>query len=303
MRHTFEPSFEEIEAWCRSFVPEETLYWIDESFLKELPNNCLVLPRQEFFHHPAYRTPQLSNAYLTWMMGEGVTYIVHAPSAFLDDLHPTVKIRLLEFQEKMNRGLVLPMQIEQMSGLVNGETVEKDGQTFIILHQSNWDKLSREVRHSLMLNYAKEWDTWEGEACDTLTPPHLATFANTFPLEEGGNCLAATLFAITRNDWMIHQWIHPETFLQTIQLSGYETVADTNPKSGDVLTFWNEQEQLIHANYCIRPNLFFNKHGQVRFNPWKLIDEHELQRNWGSYRLRIKRKIKGSPKSQPITIG
>lgn len=33
--------------------------------------------------------------------------------------------------------------------------------------------------------------------------------------------------------------------------------------------------------YCVRQGLSFNKHGQVRFNPWKLIDHGEVMEHWG----------------------
>lgn len=290
MREKFEPTFDEIEAWCQTFVPKETLYWIDSTFFEELPSSVLILPRGEFSRHPAYKNPHLSNAYLTWMMGEGVTHVVHAPLNTVDSLRQDVKSRLLEYQVTMNRGLVLPLTVEQRNEVSDDAIVEKDGESFIVLDESNWKKLSTETRHSLIYRYAKEWDAWEGERCDERTPAHLATYANTFPIHEGSNCLAATLFATTQHEWMIHQWVHPETFLQTILQRGFQTVTDAVPESGDVLTFWNEQEQLVHASYCVRENLYFNKHGQVRFNPWKLIDHDELLKHWGSYRMRIERK-------------
>lgn len=291
MKERFEPTFDEIEAWCQTFVPEETLYWINSTFFVDLPSSVLILPREEFSRHPAYKNPHLSNAYLTWMMEVCVTHVVHAPANAIDGLRQDVKSRLLEYQVKTNRGLVLPLTVEQRNEVSDDAIVEKDGETFIVLDESNWKKLSTETRHSLIYRYAKEWDPWEGERCDERTPAHLATYANTFPIHEGSNCLAATLFAATQHEWMIHQWIHPETFLQTIQQSGFETVTDAVPESGDVLTFWNEQEQLVHASYCVRENLYFNKHGQVRFNPWKLIDHDELSKHWGSYHMRIERSV------------
>lgn len=57
------------------------------------------------------------------------------------------------------------------------------------------------------------------------------------------------------------------------------------------LTFWSDQGQLVHASYCVREELFFNKHGQVRFNLWKLIDHGEVMEHWGAYRLQIERRL------------
>ncbi len=45
MKECFEPTFDVMEARCHSFVPEETLYWIDSSFLNDLPVSCLIISR------------------------------------------------------------------------------------------------------------------------------------------------------------------------------------------------------------------------------------------------------------------
>ncbi|WP_214739297.1 hypothetical protein [Exiguobacterium sp. s48] len=290
MMYAFEPTIDVLEAWSHTFVPEETLYWIDSSFLEGLPSSCLVIPRQEFFHHPLYRRPDITNPYVTWQMGQEVTYIVHAFSPFLHELQDQVRNRLLEYQVTTHRGLILPISVTQMTNWSDDAIVEKDGAHFLVLHHANWNALTMKMRYSILLDYAKEWDTWEGETYDDSTASHLKGYVNRFPIKDGSNCLAATLFAITGNEEMVHQWIHPETFLQTLKLSGYDSVEDHRPTAGDVMTFWNTQGQLIHACYCVRENLYFNKHGQVRFNPWKLIQSEELKTHWGAYRLQIARK-------------
>lgn len=57
------------------------------------------------------------------------------------------------------------------------------------------------------------------------------------------------------------------------------------------LTFWSDQGQPVHASYCVRQGLSFNRHGQVRFNSWKLIDYDELMEHWGAYRLQIEYRL------------
>lgn len=289
MKYSFEPTLDVLEDWSHSFVPEETLYWVDSSFLDDLPSSCLVIPRHEFVTHPIYRRPGITNPYVTWQMGQEVTHVVHAFSGFLTELQGHIQSRLLEYQVTTQRGLVLPISVEQMTCTPHESIVEQDGMHFVVLHQSNWNELAVEVRHSLLFDYAREWDTWTGESYDDSIASHLAAYINRFPLEDGSNCLAATLFAVTGHEQMVHQWVHPETFRQTLQRNGYETVKDGAPEPGDVLTFWNDQEQLIHASFCVRQGLYFNKHGQVRFNPWKLIDHDELKEHWGAYRLQIER--------------
>ena len=73
MKHSFKPTSDVIEAWSQSFVPEETLYWIDSSFLEDIPSSCLVIPRQEFFSHPLYRRPDITD------FTNGKAHIGHSP--------------------------------------------------------------------------------------------------------------------------------------------------------------------------------------------------------------------------------
>lgn len=157
MKHSFGPISDVIEAWCLSFVPEETFIGL----IPDIPSSCLVIPRQEFFNHPLYRRPDITNLYVTWQMDQDVTYVIHAFSSCLKELQEHVKTRLLEFQVTIHRGLVLPISVEQMKRLSNETIVEKDGTHLIVLHSKNWNALDIEIRHSLLLDYGKEWDRWE----------------------------------------------------------------------------------------------------------------------------------------------
>lgn len=134
-----------------------------------------MIPRQEFFNHPLYRRPDITNPYVTWQMGQDATYVIHAFSSFLKELQEHVKTRLMEFQVTTHRGLVLPISVEQMKRLSNEMIVEKNGTHLIVLHPQNWIELDIEMRHSLLLDYAKEWDRWEGEPGDDSIASHLRT--------------------------------------------------------------------------------------------------------------------------------
>lgn len=148
MKHSFGPISDVIEAWCLSFVPEETFIGL----IPDIPSSCLVIPRQEFFNHPLYRRPDNTNPYVTWQMDQDVTYVIHAFSSFLKELRNYVTT---------HRGLVLPISVEQMKRLSNETIAEKDGTHLIVLHSKNWNALDIEIRHSLLLDYGKEWDRWE----------------------------------------------------------------------------------------------------------------------------------------------
>ncbi len=121
------------------------------------------------------------------------------------------------------------------------------------------------------------------------TPIYIRKYANKFPIESGSNCLSATLYAITGQDWIIHEWVHPNTFLNGLKRADFFQISDVIEK-GDIITWVNESGVIQHAAYHIENNLFFNKNGQTFFNPWKITDLNKLNEEWGQYKLNVYRK-------------
>ena len=81
-------------------------------------------------------------------------------------------------------------------------------------------KLPAPLKEEIIGKTAQQYDEWTSLQAPASTPSHLAKYANTFSTEPGANCLAATLFAISSepelDEWIIHEWIHGETFMQQL---------------------------------------------------------------------------------------
>ncbi|TCI72344.1 hypothetical protein EVJ22_06720 [Exiguobacterium sp. SH0S7] len=287
------PSEAVINEWIKSFMPAHDLYFIDERLLSRLDHSpgILLIPREEFSQHPTYRDISVANSYTYWTVDPVATHVVHAPSGWLTSLPDALRSDVLTFQATVGRGLVFRLTDDESRREWMPYIINVDGVRHLVLQQDVWTLMTNFERRQLVLNYAKEWDVWDAHDLPLEAPSHLTRYANMFSTEAGSNCLAATLFAVTGEDWLITQWVHPKTFLQTLAHASY-TQVDAAAEAGDVLTFWDDAGRLQHATYRIDDELFFNKNGQTMFNPWKVIDETELRAAWGAFTVKIYRRTK-----------
>lgn len=286
------PTEEVVRAWMRSMVPPMDLFMADESLVALLGTyaNVLIVPRAEFDVHPSYRDIRLANAYTYWTIDREAAFVLHAPPGWIATLPPAVRSELLTYQVTVGRGLVFPAADMEIDSLATS-IVTVNGVPYLILHQSAFQVMPDEMRRQLTFEYAKAWDEWTASSIPGTCPDHVRRFANTFPVTSGSNCLAATLFAVTGAEWMATQWVHPGTFLQTLGQAGYMRTDSGLTERGDVLTFVDEAGRVQHATYCIGAGIFFNKNGQTLFNPWKLIQQHELFEAWGNYTCHTYRRL------------
>jgi len=146
--------------------------------------------------------------------------------------------------------------------------------------------------------YAQNWEDWKAIAAPETLPASLRKYANTFPSESGPNCMAATLYAISTKskgqDWIIQEWIHPLTFIQSLSHANFSATTTEKFQSGDVVVWVDDAGNIQHASYHIGDHLFFNKSGQTFFNPWKIIHWDELKAEWNTCQIRIYRKADAS---------
>ncbi|UTT42262.1 hypothetical protein [Exiguobacterium aurantiacum] len=286
------PTEEVVQVWVASMVPSMDLFMADERLVTQLGTQAsvLIIPRAEFDAHPSYRDVRVANAYTYWTIDREVPYVLHAPPRWMETLTPEMRRDVLTYQVQVGRGLVFPvsddMFIDQSSSVVMW-----DDTPHLVLHRSVWQTMTDATRRRLTMTYAGAWEEWTTSPIPPTCPDHVKRLANTFPVNSGSNCLAATLFAVTGEDWIASQWVHPGTFLQTLGQADYAQVETEIRESGDVLTFVDEAGRIQHATYCIGNGLFFNKNGQTLFNPWKLIQERDLFEAWGSYTCHSYRRL------------
>ncbi|WOV88364.1 hypothetical protein QWT69_04365 [Sporosarcina oncorhynchi] len=139
----------------------------------------------------------------------------------------------------------------------------------------------------------QQYDSWSGQPVPATTPSHLLPYANTFSTASGANCLAAVLYAIStcpeEEEWIIHEWVHPETFALQLKRASYNQTEE-HFRANDVVVWVNEENVIQHVSYCIDGYLFFNKSGQVFTNPWKVVDWSELEQSWSHFTPVVYRK-------------
>lgn len=212
-----------------------------------------------------------------WNIAERMSYVLVAPPEWIGRMASHKQQHLLEVQAGSGRGLVFaaPMLPEAPADF----SVERDGTALIVMQYNWWKKLPIKIKMRFLKEYAVQWDSPECHELPADAPSRLQQFANRYSDSHGSNCLSATLFAVTGHAWMAGEWVHPETFTHSLQRANYRLI-EKEAASGDVVIWINHAGIVQHASFCLGNDLFFNKSGQTFFNPWKVIDGNELDREW-----------------------
>jgi hypothetical protein len=289
-----QPTFDNINEWIKAFVPERDLFFLPENELdsfEEYLSSVLVIPQEEFFEHSSYKQIQLANSYEYWGISKEVKFILVAPSEWVTKLPVNKKRELFHIQKEVERGLIYPISDFSIdTSALRENVIEVNGEDFLVIQKAMWEELSHNMKVDLIKDIAQQWENWTCYDYPTNAPLYLKKFANTFPSTSGSNCLSATLFAITHQEWLIVEWIHPKTFMHSLKNAKYNFVTHQDLRAGDVVIWENSEGLIQHASYCIGENLFFNKSGQTFFNPWKIVDLTELNKGWDRYNMKIFRK-------------
>jgi len=292
------PTREQIARWISAYVPEKDFFFMKEedlSYFKNYLYETLVIPKDEFFNHASFRQIQFANSYEYWNISKEIEIVIVAQSDWIYKLEPKEIEMLLLLQVEVGRGLIVPTElIFDLTIIPKEHIVKKDKKLHVVLQHDMWNKLPVTAKEQFIKSYALEWDSWNSIEVPAETPAHLKKYANTFSTVSGANCLAATLYAIStspiKQEWIIHEWIHQQTFIKGIEHAGYVKTNDEF-QDGDVVTWVNEAGIIQHASYYLGNNLLFNKNGQTFFNPWKIVHWDELKDEWKRYSVQSYRKM------------
>jgi hypothetical protein len=294
LKRKIQPASDILKEWIKTFVPDKDLFFLPENKLasfKEYLHNALVIPHEEFNNHSSYKQIQLVNSYEYWNISKDVHYVLVTPSGWVNHLPAKKKIDLFQIQKEVGRGLIHPISDFSVDmSFLSQNMIEVKGEEYVVFHKSMWEELSYTSKKDLMKDIAQQWEDWTCYDYSTNTPPHIMKFANTFPSTAGSNCLSATLFAITQQEWMIDEWVHPKTFIQSLENEHYHAITTQDSRAGDVVTWENSDGIIQHASFCIDDHLFFNKRGQTFFNAWSIVHLTDLKEDWDRYSTKIFRK-------------
>jgi hypothetical protein len=196
-------------------------------------------------------------------------------------------------QWELGRGLLFTKEdlceLLQVPTLDIPTTKLDTGEDIILLHRILWDSLSEKSQFTFLLNYGALWvdekSIWkgfsEGRKLDISNmTPHLESMFDTFPFENGPNCLAAVATAITKNQAYKDQWMQGEELLSILEQSEYAPVDTLDYREADVFVWINQDKKPIHAAYALTENYAFNKHGQTIFNPWQILKIGDVLSSW-----------------------
>jgi hypothetical protein len=237
------------------------------------------MPNDEFMKHSTYTHINYVNSYEYWNV-KNAQYVVIAERNWIGSLSDEERKYILNSQIEFKRGLTLLVAFV--------ERLEKIPTTYVVnghvvIQREMWDLLAVSTKEQLLTTLVFEWlDKGECEAVPDSSRPFLLPFANTFGCQQGANCLAAVLFAVSKGEhaWFIHEWIHQKTFLETLNQYNYEAFSGDELNPSDVVIWRDEHGTIQHAAYHIGDGLYFNKHGQTIFNPWKILMESQLFNEW-----------------------
>lgn len=286
------PTTAVINAWIADYIPEKDLFFLTEEQYKKLTNTFAVIamPIDEFFNHNTYSQIHYMNSYEYWNI-KHAQYVVIAESSWIEQLSNAERKFILAAQLQCGRGMTVPLSFIHNSQDVPVDYIH-DGN--VILQSAMWKKLSPLTKGQLLEKMVYEW--WDKGECKEIpedSPIFLRKFANTFSTIQGANCLAAVLYAVTEGKfaWIIEEWIHQNTFLEKLKQFNYQNTQIRTLLKGDVVVWQDTNGVIQHAAYCIGEDLFFNKHGQTVFNPWKILSKVQLDKEWNQLNMLTYRKV------------
>lgn len=305
MKVLIQPTKENISHWIRQHVPEMDLFFVEDQDLDSLGeylDGTLVIPRREFFNHASYNQIHFVNSYEYWRISEKAQYIIVAPSNWITTLTALKRRELLSIQVQMGKGLLFPLSYFPSESEVPEEhIVACQGKDFVVVRHNMWSKLPYKSKEQVMYEHARNWDDWNCYAVPNHAPAHIKKFANQFSIVSGSNCLGTVLFAITCQEWLLNEWVHPDTFRIGLKLANYVLI-DDEIRDGDVIVWIDDNDRVQHATYYLGNQLFFNKDGQSFYNPRKIVDMNELKETWNKYNMKVYRRASHSSRNMPIRI-
>jgi len=264
------PTPEQLSAWARLLLPKDDIFYLKEP----IPTNekVQIFSVKEFFANPKFQDIEIINALEAWKRSKEVNFVAVAKPEWFSSLSIQEKKSLITLQVQLKRGLVLPLPFGNLS--FPDECISLD---HAVLTAEIWQNFPQE---KVLLGLAQDWDDGLCLEIPPNAPQYIKAFANKYAYKSGANCLATSIYAITGEEEIIHQWLHQEEFLAKLASNNYEETSKTAHEKGDILVGKNSNGAIAHAAYCLEEDCFFNKDGQYFFNPWKLISWQTLQEEW-----------------------
>lgn len=200
-----------LNEWIDNFTFEYDIFYLTEGsaelFQNHL-NDAVIHTRNNFFKQLRANDIKYINHYEFWLMDAAVTHIIVARNGWFETLPPELKYRLLALQPELNRGFIYP----------GGSLPQYTLKNKTILTSNLVDYLSHHQKAEILLFGVEEEEDNIAIQAKKNTPDHLKSVANSFSTVHGSNCFGATLFAMTKNEKYLPEWVHQKPFLAGLKI-------------------------------------------------------------------------------------
>lgn len=278
MKTLIQPEKKNIKYWIKSLIPQKDVW-----FFRNKPSfaDCNILTIDKYLEQ--YDLINYNNAYCHWLIKKYAKYvIVDESNSWIVSLNQFDRDAVYREQIKCERGLIIEniQEFENVNSLTEMMCDDK-----MILSNATFKNLSNDIKESIVINYAKEQDDWSTYKL----PKEIKSFsiANKFIDNDGCNCLATVLFAITKNKQYLQQWVNQDEFIR--DLGEYVEMCDGVFQYGDVVIFYDDNN-IQHSCFALNDRLFLNKSGQSKFNPILVLTFEDIKNDWQTLKYKVLRK-------------
>lgn len=210
--------------------------------------DVLILSEDGFFNHFKYGNVNNISNHETW--GIDFDFVIVGKEGWFEGLCEDFRSKLKEETIKNGDGFVCDD---------------------ILLTRKTWKSLDFSIKEKF---FKENDDDLVDINLDNIEGyEYLKKYHNIFPEIHGPNCFASVLYAISRNEELINEWVFADSLLLFLQANGYEKIEDTGSqeliKPNDVLIIYDD-ENPIHAVFCLNNKLCFNKFGQTMHELWSI---------------------------------
>lgn len=250
------------------------MFFIKNDFYKaniDKLKDLLILTEDDFFNHYKYGNVNNICNHETW--GIDFDYVIVTEEGWYEGQGE-------EFRESLKRET-----IKNGDALVCGE---------ILLTKKTWNFLDSRIKDKF---FRENDDELVDINIDKILDfEYLKKYHNHFSESHGANCFASVLYAISKNENLINEWVFADTLLLFLEANGYSKKENIEKldliTSEDVLIIFDGKNP-IHSVFCLDKDLCFNKFGQTMHERWSISKISDVLAEFDGER-KIYRKVRNS---------
>lgn len=252
----------------RSLLIEHDLFFVSKKFIDEFIaylNNALVMPMKDYVGNANYNNVISASNHCFWNIT--ADYVIVSKEKWYEDLPNGFREKLFE------------------------ETT-RNGSAFIYNHhiitKNYWKSLSDSDKRIVVGSF--DDDTVDLDLSLVDGYEHLKKYHNVFPSAHGPNCFAATMYAISKDEFFINHWTFSNTLLNFLSANNYVRTHEIKTIKDDAVCLFKD-EKIVHSFYCLDKEYSFNKNGQTMHEPWTIIKTEDVLKEFEGTDIVIFRRI------------